>query len=176
MSGERALEPDLWESHAVWWQEGFTEGADAEYEEQILPMAAALGVAVIPYSPTGGGLLTGKYGTARTPERGRLRDNPMYGVRYGGAAYLELADRFCALADELGHDPATLSVAWVASHPAVTSVLVGGRNVDQLAPTLAAGDLALDAATRTRISALSPEPPPATDRNEETSAHNYGAR
>jgi SAM-dependent methyltransferase len=34
-------EPDLWESHAVWWQEGFTDGADAEYEEQILPMAAA---------------------------------------------------------------------------------------------------------------------------------------
>ena len=30
----------LWEQHAVWWQEGFTEGADAEYEEQILPMAA----------------------------------------------------------------------------------------------------------------------------------------
>ncbi|HVF74939.1 MAG TPA: class I SAM-dependent methyltransferase [Acidimicrobiales bacterium] len=32
---------DLWESHADWWQAGFTEGADAEYEEQILPMAAA---------------------------------------------------------------------------------------------------------------------------------------
>jgi SAM-dependent methyltransferase len=32
--------PDLWESHAGWWQEGFTEGADAEYTEQILPLAA----------------------------------------------------------------------------------------------------------------------------------------
>jgi SAM-dependent methyltransferase len=32
---------DLWESHAGWWQAGFTEGADPEYEEQILPMAAA---------------------------------------------------------------------------------------------------------------------------------------
>ncbi len=32
---------DLWESHADWWIEGFTEGADAEYEEQILPLAAA---------------------------------------------------------------------------------------------------------------------------------------
>ncbi|MEX2658157.1 MAG: class I SAM-dependent methyltransferase, partial [Acidimicrobiales bacterium] len=31
---------DLWESHAAWWQEGFTEGADAEYTEQILPLAA----------------------------------------------------------------------------------------------------------------------------------------
>src|SRR5947209_19905346 len=32
---------DLWEAHAGWWQEGFTEGVDAEYEEQILPMARA---------------------------------------------------------------------------------------------------------------------------------------
>jgi SAM-dependent methyltransferase len=33
-------DPDLWEQHAGWWQDGFTEGADAEYEEQILPLAA----------------------------------------------------------------------------------------------------------------------------------------
>ena len=32
---------DLWEAHAAWWQDGFTEGADPEYEEQILPLAAA---------------------------------------------------------------------------------------------------------------------------------------
>ena len=31
---------DLWERHAAWWQEGFTNGADAEYEEQILPLLA----------------------------------------------------------------------------------------------------------------------------------------
>jgi SAM-dependent methyltransferase len=35
------MSDDLWETNAGWWQEGFTEGADAEYEEQILPMAAA---------------------------------------------------------------------------------------------------------------------------------------
>ena len=49
----------------------------------------------------------------------------------------------------------------------MTSVLVGGRDRGQLAPALAAVELTLDAATRARISALSPEPPPATDRNEE---------
>ncbi len=36
-----AVDPDPWERHAGWWQEGFTEGADAEYVEQILPLAAA---------------------------------------------------------------------------------------------------------------------------------------
>jgi aryl-alcohol dehydrogenase-like predicted oxidoreductase len=58
----------------------------------------------------------------------------------------------------------------------VTSVLVGGRDPAQLAQTLAAGNVTLDAETRARISALSPAPAPATDRNEETSAHNYGSR
>jgi aryl-alcohol dehydrogenase-like predicted oxidoreductase len=145
-------------------------------EIEILPMARSLGVGVVPYSPTGGGLLTGKYGVDRAPERGRLLDNKMYRTRYADRASYEIADRFCALAAELGHAPATLAVAWVASHPAVTSVLVGGRNVEQLTPTLAGGTLVLDDATRDRISALSPTPPPATDRNEEVTAHNYGAR
>jgi SAM-dependent methyltransferase len=35
-----ADDPDLWETHARWWQDGFTDGADPEYEEQILPLAA----------------------------------------------------------------------------------------------------------------------------------------
>jgi len=145
-------------------------------EIEILPMAEALDVAVIPYSPTGGGLLTGKYGAKHQPDRGRLLDTKMYTVRYAEPAFFEIADKLSALAAELGHHPATLAVAWVASHPAVTSVLIGGRNPDQLAPSLAALALELDVETRARISALSPAPPPATDRNEEATAHNYGSR
>jgi len=145
-------------------------------EIELLPMAHALGVAVVPYSPTAGGLLTGKYGANRRPEHGRLLDNKMYATRYADPAMYAIADAFTAKAAELGHPPVTLAVAWVGSHPAVTSVLVGGRNVEQLAPAFAANQLSLDQATRATLSALSPEPPPATDRNEETSAHNYGAR
>jgi aryl-alcohol dehydrogenase-like predicted oxidoreductase len=147
-----------------------------QVEVEILPMARSLGIAVIPYSPTGGGLLTGKYGPERRPERGRLVDARMYAVRYADPRYLTIAGQFAALATELGHHPVTLAVAWVASQPGVTSVLVGGRSVEQLAPSLAAAGLALDDATRTRITALSPDPPPATDRNEEVTVHNYGAR
>jgi aryl-alcohol dehydrogenase-like predicted oxidoreductase len=145
-------------------------------EIEILPMAHSLGLAVIPYSPTGGGLLTGKYGIAKKPDKGRLLDTRMYTIRYGNPAFYEIAERFTHEANELGHHPVTLAAAWVASHPAVTSVLVGGRSTEQLAPAFAAMNLTLDAATRDRLSALSPEPPPATDRNEEKSAHNYGAR
>jgi aryl-alcohol dehydrogenase-like predicted oxidoreductase len=145
-------------------------------EIEILPMAQSLGIGVIPYSPTGGGLLTGKYGVGKRPDRGRLVDWKMYETRYGDPKLLEIADAFSALAGELGHAPATLAVAWVASHPAVTSVLVGGRNVDQLAPAFAAASVELGAETRARIGALSPEPPPATDRNEEKTANNFGSR
>jgi aryl-alcohol dehydrogenase-like predicted oxidoreductase len=145
-------------------------------EVEILPMAQSLGVGVIPYSPTGGGLLTGKYGATTRPERGRLIDSKMYETRYSTPELFEIAEKFTALANDLGQAPATLAVAWVASHPAVTSVLVGGRNVEQLAPAFAALNVELDEATRARISALSPEPPPATDRNEEKSAHNFGQR
>jgi aryl-alcohol dehydrogenase-like predicted oxidoreductase len=147
-----------------------------QVEVEILPMAQSLGLAVIPYSPTGGGLLTGKYSADNRPAAGRLIDNKMYGIRYADPAYLAIAGRFAQLATELGQPPATLAVAWVASHPGVTSVLVGGRNLEQLTPSLAANQLVLDDATRARISALSPEPPPATDRNDEITAHNYGTR
>jgi len=145
-------------------------------EIELLPMAHSLGIGVIPYSPTGGGLLTGKYGVGRAPETGRLLDTKMYTVRYANPGFYEIAEQFTAIANELGHHPTTLAVAWVSSHPAVTSVLIGGRDLAQLAPALAAKEIELDAETRARISALSPEPPPATDRNEETSAFNYGNR
>lgn len=145
-------------------------------EIEILPMAHSLGIGVIPYSPTGGGLLTGKYGVDKRPDKGRLIEWKMYETRYGAPQLYEIADKFTALAAELGHAPATLALAWVASHPAVTSVLAGGRNTEQLASAFAAANVELDAETRARISALSPEPPPATDRNEEKTAHNYGAR
>jgi aryl-alcohol dehydrogenase-like predicted oxidoreductase len=147
-----------------------------QVEVEILPMAQSLGLAVIPYSPTGGGLLTGKYGTERRPQSGRLLDTKMYTVRYADPQYMSIAEKLTQLAAELGHHPATLSVAWVASHPGVTSVLIGGRNVEQLTPTLAANQLILDDETRARITALSIDPPPATDRNEEASSHNYGKR
>ncbi|MDX2086855.1 MAG: aldo/keto reductase [Kofleriaceae bacterium] len=145
-------------------------------EIELLPMAQALGVGVIAYSPTGGGLLTGKYGADRAPESGRLLDNEMYAVRYSDRSMYAIADAFCALAAEYGVEPATLAVAWTASHPAVTSVLVGGRNPEQLRPTLLGARLTLDQKARDQISALSPAPPFATDRNEETSAHNFGTR
>ena len=136
-------------------------------EVEILPMAAAESLGVIPYSPLGGGLLTGKYGASRRPDTGRLVQNDNYRRRYAEDAYYQSAERFVEHANARGVHPATLAVAWVMHHPAVTAPIIGARNLQQLEPSLAAADLEMTAQWRAEISALSPEPPLATDRSEE---------
>jgi len=136
-------------------------------EVEILPMARAERVGVISYSPLGAGLLTGKFGAALRPEGGRLVESQVYVRRYGGPAYYEIAERFTAHARERGVHPASLAVAWVMSHPDVTAPIIGARNVGQLEPSLAALDMEMTPAWRAEISALSIEPPSATNRSEE---------
>ncbi len=145
-------------------------------EAEILPMAAAENLGVIPYSPLGGGLLSGKYGVGRKPETGRLTQHKIYQTRYGADVNFEVADRFTAFARERGYEPATLAVAWVASHPAVTAPIIGARNVEQLRSSIAAADFPMTPELRAEISALSPEPPPATDRSEERTEIHFGIR
>lgn len=137
-------------------------------EVEILPMAAHEGIAVCPYNAIGAGLLTGKYNRGET---GRITVHPMYAERYKDTSYLEIAERFCAHADILGVLPAALAVAWVTSHPAVTSALVGARNVDQLNQVLKSQEIALTPEGREAISALSEAPPLATDREPPSKMH-----
>jgi aryl-alcohol dehydrogenase-like predicted oxidoreductase len=150
--------------------------AKRQAEVEILPMAAANRLGVISYSPLGGGLLSGKYGADTRPESGRLVDNDMYKTRYGGEGYYTVAERFTRFARAAGHHPVSLAIAWVSSHPAVTAPLIGARSVEQLRPALDAAKITLSVGEREEISRISPAPPPATDRNEENSEHNYGRR
>lgn len=135
-------------------------------EVEILPLAAAENLGVIPYSPLGGGLLTGKYGTGKRPETGRIVTHERYIARYSQDSDFETADRFTAFAAERGVKPATLAVAWTMAHPAVTAPIIGARNLTQLEDSLAALDVDMTDGLRDQISALSPTPPPATDRTE----------
>ncbi len=145
-------------------------------EVELLPMARSEGLGVFPYSPLGGGLLTGKYGAQRLPESGRIVDDPMYAIRYGREGDLHTASAFTALAKDRGLHPVSLAIAWVAAHPAVTAPLLGARDLEQLEPALQALEVAMDDELYQAVSALSPAPPPATDRNEEASAESYSAQ
>lgn len=136
-------------------------------EVELLPMAQSERIAVAPYSPLGGGLLTGKYAAGGT---GRLTEDARYESRYGVAWMHQTARDLSTLAHEMGQDPATLAVAWAAHHPSVTAPIISARNLAQLQPSLAARDLAHSDDDYARISALSQTPAPATDRLEEAPA------
>ncbi|ETX27607.1 aldo/keto reductase [Roseivivax isoporae] len=133
-------------------------------EVEILPMCASEGILPVPYSPLGGGLLTGKYAAGSS---GRLTEDTMYARRYGAPEMHAAAAGLAEIARDVGIDPATLAVAWVARHAARPVPILSARSVEQVAPSLAAMGFDMDDALYARISALMPPPPPATDRSEE---------
>ncbi|WP_101068874.1 aldo/keto reductase [Roseovarius salinarum] len=133
-------------------------------EVEILPMARSEGLAVAPYSPLAGGLLTGKYARG---EAGRLTEDTRYAARYGPGWMHEAAGKLAGIAGDVGTRAATLAAAWVARHPARPAPILSARSAEQLAPSLAAADFAMDDTLYARLSALTPAPPPATDRLEE---------
>jgi aryl-alcohol dehydrogenase-like predicted oxidoreductase len=133
-------------------------------EVEILPMAEANGIGVIPYSPGAAGLLSGKYSGQAS---GRLKTNKMYEARYGEAWMFEVADRYVAFCKQKGLHPVSTAVAWVGAHPAITAPIIGARNLEQLQASLDAVKVDMSAALRAEIAALSRTPAPATDRLEE---------
>jgi aryl-alcohol dehydrogenase-like predicted oxidoreductase len=135
-------------------------------EVELLPMCAATGIACAPYSPLGGGLLTGKY--AGGAGAGRLIEDSRYAARYAPDFMHRAAAGLAEIAAELGLHPATLAAAWAARHPAAPMPILSARSAEQLAPSLAAIGFGMDDALYARLSALAPAPPPATDRIEET--------
>ena len=137
-------------------------------EVEILPQAAANSIAVIPYSPAGGGLLSGKY--AKSGAQGRIATNKMYESRYSDDWMHETAAKFADFCKGRGWHPMSAAVAWVGAHPAVTAPIIGARSTEQLQASLDSIKLDMTPELRAEISALSRTPPPATDRLEEIKA------
>jgi aryl-alcohol dehydrogenase-like predicted oxidoreductase len=95
-----------------------------QVEVELLPMAQANSLAVVPYSPAGGGLLSGRY--LQAGAQGRHTTNKMYGIRYGDQWMHETVAKFVALCKQRGWHPVSAAVAWVAAHPAITAPIIGG--------------------------------------------------
>ena len=113
-------------------------------EDEVLPLAVKERMAVTPFSPTSGGLLTGKYRRAEPPPAGSrvdLRPQPYQHLMTRRT--FEAIDALRAAAAERGLETGTLALAWVLSHPSVTSALIGPRTVDQFKPWLNAVDVHL---------------------------------
>ena len=136
-------------------------------EVELFPMALSEGIAVVPYSPLGSGLLTGKYLAGGS---GRLSTDTRYAARYGQTWMVETAKALSNFANEMKVDPATLAVAWAGHHAAVAAPIISARNAEQLVPSLKAMTLLLNDEQYAAVEALSPRPAPATDRLEEAVA------
>ena len=139
-------------------------------EVEILSLAQSEELGVIPYTPLGDGLLTGKYSPDKSPEKGRIVNNKIYSLRYGEDWMFRVAAEFSELAKILDVPPAALAVAWVAKHPAITAPFIGARNIDQLEESLKAVDIDMTDDLYDRILRISSKPPDATDRTEEITA------
>ena len=137
-------------------------------EVEIFPMAQAENLAVVPYNPLGGGMLTGKYLKQNEKQQGRFFERKMYHTRYMHDSFTsDITEKFVKLAKDKGFSPAALAIAWAASHPAVVSPILGARNLDQLNECLKSTEIDMTEELRKEISALTPEIAVATDRSEE---------
>ncbi len=121
------------------------------FERDLLPLCAEEGVAVIPYNPLAGGLLTGKHDRGAPPPEGSRftvgAAGPMYQTRYWHDREFDTVEALRAIAAEAGMSLAALAVGWVLSHPAVTAPIIGASRPEQLADSFAAeekGALAAD--------------------------------
>ena len=124
-------------------------------EEALLPFCAEQGIAYQAFSPLGGGWLTGKYRPGEAfPQGSRmtLRPGP-YEHLVHDRTFLAL-EELQAEAAERELDLATLALAWVLAHPAVTAIVVGPRRPTHLEPALRALDVSLSEDERRELAAL----------------------
>ncbi|CAG7645618.1 aldo/keto reductase [Actinacidiphila bryophytorum] len=128
-----------------------------EIEWEITPACESEGLGLLPWSPLGGGWLTGKYRRDERPTGAtRLGENPDRGVeaydrRAAMARTWAVVDEVQAVAEETGATMAQVALAWLLDRPAVTSVILGARTVEQLDDNLGSADLRLTAEQTARL-------------------------
>jgi aryl-alcohol dehydrogenase-like predicted oxidoreductase len=133
-----------------------------DVERELVPMAGALELTVTAWSPLGGGLLTGRYGSDRErPQDTRIATAPSYSDLMLTERKLAIADVVNRVAAERGASSAQVAIAWLCSRRQHAPVIpiVGARRPEQLRDTMGALDLELSAdelAALEQVSAIEP--------------------
>jgi aryl-alcohol dehydrogenase-like predicted oxidoreductase len=129
-------------------------------ETSLLPVCQRYSMGVLTWSPLAGGFLSGKYRQGEpvdlTSGRAALQPERFNPAIPKNAAKLALTEQLAALARDAGATLSALALAFPLTHPAVTSMIIGPRTLDQLDQTLAAAELALDDTTLDRIDQIVP--------------------
>jgi len=134
------------------------------FEDELAQACRQEQVSLIPYSPLGGGVLSGKYNDGARPEGARFTRYLEMGGRQAAMAMRFANDRalastaaFLKVADEAGMSPVTMATAWSKQHDFVASTIVGATSVEQLDDIFAAADLTLDSEVLAKIDEVSQE-------------------
>jgi aryl-alcohol dehydrogenase-like predicted oxidoreductase len=119
-----------------------------EIEWEIVPAVLDAGMGMLPWSPLGGGWLSGKYSRDQRPTGDtRLGDDPNRGMeaydRRGTDRTWQIIDAVQSVAEARGISMAEVALAWLTDRPGVTSTIIGARTTEQLATNLKAADLHL---------------------------------
>jgi aryl-alcohol dehydrogenase-like predicted oxidoreductase len=120
-----------------------------EIEWEIVPAVLDAGLGMLPWSPLGGGWLTGKYQRDERPTGStRLGEDPGRGMeaweRRGTERTWNIVEAVQQVAEQRGVSMAQVGLAWVTNRPGVTSTILGARTLEQLGDNLASVDVALE--------------------------------
>jgi aryl-alcohol dehydrogenase-like predicted oxidoreductase len=131
-----------------------------EIEWEIVPAALDAGLGLLPWSPLGGGWLSGKYRRDHQPAGAtRLGENPSRGMeawdRRDSDRTWQVIDAVQKIAEEREVSTAEVALAWVTARPAVTSTILGARTMEQLEANLRAASLHLTAEETAALDAAS---------------------
>ena len=139
------------------WVQNSYSLLDREPEQGVLPFCAGHGLGFTPFSPLGGGWLTGKYRRGEPhPPGSRMTMRPEPYTHLETEAVYDGLDVLARAADERGVHMSTLATAWVLSHPDVTAIVCGPRRPAHLWPSIRALDVALTPAERDELASLFP--------------------
>lgn len=117
---------------------------DRSPEAEMIPALEHLGPSLVPYSPLASGFLTAKYEPGKPPPPDtRFARRPQAGAAYLMAEKFEQVARYRRFAEERGHTPAELAIAWLLAHPVVCSVITGVTKPEQVEANARAVDWGL---------------------------------
>ena len=128
-------------------------------EREVLPCAAALGLGVLPWSPLGRGVLTGKYRTGVPADsRAASPHFASFTERYLDDRSRRIVDALHTAAEGLDASPVEVALAWVRDAPGVTAPIVGARTAAQLRGSLTSERLTLPTEIRSALDDVSAPP------------------
>ena len=140
-----------------------------DIEQELVPLCQNKGLGIVVWSPLAGGFLTGKYSPGeRTQTGSRSAEGWAFPHRYFASNADETLQSLIEISKQLGHSPAQVALRWVLEQSAITSVIVGARNVTHLQDNLGAAGWILDEGPLQQLNEVSHLPdryPEAMEKN-----------